>query len=63
MLTTRPQAEALRKFMIRRMMTHQKPGSGSRSNREEDKKTAANPLLEWEWIENVLSELSHVIGS
>ncbi len=61
MLTTRPEAEALRKFMIRRMMTHQKPGSGSTWNREEDKKMAANRLLEWEWIENVLSELSHVI--
>lgn len=61
MLKTRPEAEALRKFMIQRMMTHQKPGSGSTWNRKEDKKMAANRLLEWEWIENVLSELSHVI--
>lgn len=61
MLTTRPEAKALRKFIIRRMMTHQKPGSGSRWDRGKDKKMAADRLLEWEWIGNVLSGVPHVI--
>ena len=61
MLKTRPEALNLRRFVIRRMLAHQRPGSGSQWERERDIKMAADRLQQWGWLENLLSTSPHVI--